>query len=313
MAIEDEQGAGTGTPNDDAFAGVDDAGQAAPERRLHVPEPDYGAADYIRLPDFGQQYYSLTDAALLSALDMWASGEAPGVPPEGLPMAEDDEEAHDHQDDPLIRAALDPLRVQLAAALVRSAEAGQLKVEVKGRNLADSRLIPERTFVHLQDLTEWLEVHGHDRGDIIADVEESEADNPWLIASAVAEDRAGFRLAHLQRESGTTVEGSRTVYKDSDGLKRELRAKSLHIAHLEQQLNAARGGSGGEVRPGTRQKRTLLTIIAALCKRAGIDPKARGAAMAIASATQELGVPVGDDSIRELLKAIPDAIESRTR
>ena len=283
------------------------AGEPGPTQ--YVREPNYGAADYIRLPGFGVGYYSLTDAALLAALDMWASGQAPGVPPEGLPMADDDDEAHDHQDDPLIRAALDPLRAQLLAALVRSAEAGQLEVEVKGRELADSRLIPERTFVSLQDLTEWLEIHGHERGDIIADAEESEADDPWLTASAVAEDRARFRLA---QPAGMHPHSSQSP--ELDGMRRDAAAKRLHIAHLEQQLDAARRGAGAaDKRVSTRERRTLLTIIAALCKRAGIDPTTRGAAMAIASATQELGVPVGDDSIRALLKAIPDAIESRTR
>ncbi len=294
---------------DETSADSGAAGEQVAPASPYVPEPDYGAADYIRLPDFGQKYYSLTDAALLSALDMWASGEAPGVPPEGLSMAEDDEEAHDHQDDPLIRAALDPLRAQLAAALVRSAEAGHLKVEVKGRDLADSRLIPERTFVHLSDLAEWLETHGHERGDIIADMEDSETDDPWLIASAVAEDRARFRLAQP-----ASLHPRSSQSPEIDDMRRDIAAKRLRIAHLEQQLDAARRGAGDvEKRVSTRERRTLLTVVAALCKRAGIDPAARGAAMAIASATQELGVPVGDDSIRAMLKAIPDAMESRTR
>lgn len=63
----------------------------------------------------------------------------------------------------------------------------------------------------------------------------------------------------------------------------------------------------------TRQRRTLLTVIAALCKKAGIDHASRGAAATIASLTDELGSPVSDDSIRDLLRDIPDAIESRAR
>lgn len=89
--------------------------------------------------------------------------------------------------------------------------------------------------------------------------------------------------------------------------------QQLHIVHLEQQLHAARGAGGGDKRVTTRQRRTLLTIIAALCQKAGIDPRSRGAAVSIASATAELGVPVSDDSIRPVLREIPDAIESRSR
>ena len=63
---------------------------------------------------------------------------------------------------------------------------------------------------------------------------------------------------------------------------------------------------------GTRQRRTLLVVIAALCRKAGIDPNSRGASTQIASATEELGVPVGEDSIRTMVRDIPDAIESRS-
>ena len=64
---------------------------------------------------------------------------------------------------------------------------------------------------------------------------------------------------------------------------------------------------------GTRQRRTLLTLIAALCRKAGIDPAGRGAAVQIASLTDEIGAPVTDDAIRSLLRELPDAIESRSR
>jgi hypothetical protein len=283
-----------------------DGGIAADRLAPFSPEPDYGAADYLRLPDFGLFHYSLTDAALLAALDMWASGRAPGVPSDGWEV---------DQDAPELRKALEPLRLQLLTALVRSTEVGQLPVEVRARNFADSRALPERTFVRLEDLVEWLEVHGHERGDIIADIEESLGDDPWLIASEVAEDRARLRLGHLKEEStrnsADSVEALQGV--ELEGLRRELQAKRLHIVHLEQQLHAARGGSGGEKRLNTRQRRTLLTIIAAVCKKAGIDTTSRGAAAVIAGATEELGVPVSDDSIRAVLREIPDAIESRSR
>jgi hypothetical protein len=277
---------------------------APPEIPVYISKPDYGAEDYLLLPDFGVNYYSLEDAALLSALDMWSAGRAPGVPAEGLPMADGDDEAHDHQDDPLIRAALDPLRAQLLAALVRSAEAGQLDVEIRARTMADSRLIPARTFVLLPDLVEWLQVHGHDRADIIADIQESAQDEPWLIADAVAADRASLRLGHLESRHPAGTPGA-----NAEGLRAELRQQRLHIAHLEKQLaDARRGGRPADKPLSTRERRTLLVLVAALCKRAGIDPAARGASIAIASATAELGVTVSDDTIRPLLRLIPDAI-----
>lgn len=63
----------------------------------------------------------------------------------------------------------------------------------------------------------------------------------------------------------------------------------------------------------TRERRTLLTIIAALCKKAKIDPKRRGAAQDIMALTEELGAKVSDDTIKGYLDEIPDAVESRMK
>jgi hypothetical protein len=63
----------------------------------------------------------------------------------------------------------------------------------------------------------------------------------------------------------------------------------------------------------TRQLRTLLTIIAALCRHARIDYGARGASQRIRRATEEIGARVDDGTIASYLKKIPDALESRVK
>jgi hypothetical protein len=60
-----------------------------------------------------------------------------------------------------------------------------------------------------------------------------------------------------------------------------------------------------------KSRNTFVVLIAALCQRAGIDYQQRGAAKLIAELTDVLGAPVTDDTIRPILKAIPDAIERR--
>jgi hypothetical protein len=269
----------------------------------YYPEPDYGAGDYIRLPNFGVDYYSLADAALVAALDMWVSGDMPASPPA------DNRVWPDEADSPAVREAIEPTQRQLAEALMRSVEAGHLVAEVLGRTLTDSRAIPERTFILLQDLVDWLEVYGHERGDFIAELAESEQVDPWDIASKVASDRARLRLSHLDSERSA---GTADPLDELAALKREVRSQRLHINHLQQQLKTTR--TAVEDRPlTTRRRRTLLTIIAALCRKAAIQLETRGAAVTIASATAELGVPVGEDVIRTMLREIPDAIESRSR
>lgn len=63
----------------------------------------------------------------------------------------------------------------------------------------------------------------------------------------------------------------------------------------------------------TTERNTLLTLIAVLCKCAGIDPQAKGAAVKIANLTEEFGATVTDDTIRKHLDRIPDALESRMK
>ncbi len=64
---------------------------------------------------------------------------------------------------------------------------------------------------------------------------------------------------------------------------------------------------------GTTERSTLLIIIAALCKKSGIEYQERGAASQIAKLTDAIGATVSDDTIRRLLKAIPDALETRMK
>lgn len=63
----------------------------------------------------------------------------------------------------------------------------------------------------------------------------------------------------------------------------------------------------------TTERNTLLTIIAALCDYSAIDPQARGAAQQIANMTQEIGAAITDDTIRNALAKIQDAVESRKK
>lgn len=64
----------------------------------------------------------------------------------------------------------------------------------------------------------------------------------------------------------------------------------------------------------TKERNTLLTIIAALCKEAKIDySKHSKAAGLIQSAAASMGVSIGETTIEGHLKKIPDALGARTR
>lgn len=64
----------------------------------------------------------------------------------------------------------------------------------------------------------------------------------------------------------------------------------------------------------TKELNTLLTIIALLCKEAKLDYTVSSkTADLILSTAADMGVAIGKTTIREYLKKIPDALESRTR
>jgi hypothetical protein len=54
----------------------------------------------------------------------------------------------------------------------------------------------------------------------------------------------------------------------------------------------------------TKERNSLLTLIAALCKEAKYDLNQRGIASSLAKATEELGKPLSDDTIRSILKQV---------
>lgn len=64
----------------------------------------------------------------------------------------------------------------------------------------------------------------------------------------------------------------------------------------------------------TNERNTLLILIAALCSKAGIDTKARGAASQLAAiANTEVGIALDEGTVLSKLKQISDALESRRK
>ncbi|MCR6652671.1 MAG: hypothetical protein NVV73_14870 [Cellvibrionaceae bacterium] len=56
----------------------------------------------------------------------------------------------------------------------------------------------------------------------------------------------------------------------------------------------------------TKERNSLLTLIAALCNKAGYDYSQRGIASSLAASAENLGKPLGEDTIRKILKQVKD-------
>lgn len=270
----------------------------AASSHVYVPEPDYGGWDYLRLPDCGRDHYNLEDAALLGALDWWSSDRIPEFPLGDLGFRDADE--------PAVRKGVAPTQERILAMLLRSIEGGHLPAEVFGRDMATSRPLPDRTFVGIGDLIECLEKHGHPPGDYLNRALEDSAEARQFDSDNRAERRAQFRHATYS-SSGTSAPDDVAV------LRAELRAKDLHIAHLQSQVSSGRPATSS--RPlGNKERNTLLAIIAALCSEAKLDyAKSSKTANLIQAAAAQMGVSLGETTIENKLKEIPDALASRMK
>jgi hypothetical protein len=60
-------------------------------------------------------------------------------------------------------------------------------------------------------------------------------------------------------------------------------------------------------------RKTLLVLIAVLCKEAGIDPNKRGASVPLVAMTELFGAPLSDETIRNVLKQIEAAVSSKSK
>lgn len=63
----------------------------------------------------------------------------------------------------------------------------------------------------------------------------------------------------------------------------------------------------------TRERNTLLIMIGALCKQVGIDPSSPGVAKSVAAMTELVGAPVSEETVKNKLDQVADALERRQK
>lgn len=221
-----------------------------PEAGEHFTSaPFYNEHDYLQLPDCGERHYSLSDAALLAALDSWGSGHNTDFPL-------GDRDFRDAWDDQEVRAGVQPMERTLIAALLRSTVNGELQPTVFARELKTGDLNPDRSYISLEELIEWMGRYGLGRGDLIASIEEDLNDSIMDRASSTANERARFRTG--------VYPGLLPQANDSEEAVRRLlhviEEKSVEIAHLRRGMH----DTSQQKQFSARERNTLLTVIGAL-------------------------------------------------
>ncbi|MBA0014579.1 MAG: hypothetical protein H0Z53_03000 [Nitrosospira sp.] len=264
----------------------------------------------LSLPNFGVGHLTIKEAAELIALDMWYSGE--------IPNSEGPKGWNGGEHDPKLLEFLTQHVVTFETRLLESVHSGGVETAAKRRDF-NGYLNSEKTYIKIQNLIDWLAEHGYASGDIM---------NEWLHVEGEISARICDELIYLRaaRKRGAVEfldipfpgELSKNVAEASTEITSTIAAyKSLTIENqqLKEQLSLARIEQPAKVdRPlATRQRRTLLTLIAALCDYSAIDLKGKGVAGQIARLTEEIGVNVTDETIAKVLAEIPEVLETRRR
>ncbi len=263
------------------------------------------------IPDFGLWNPNIKEAAELVAVDMWYSGMIEGV--------NEPEDFDGDADAPWLIAALADTIAEFEARLSTAVDSGRLKASFVRRS-PDEQVIPEKTHINYSDLDEWLQERGHEPGDHMSDWAAAESDISDLLCDEViflrAARRSGFEaFERIKQQRSQASFGMLDKSEHLVEVQAALKAKDGEIFRLKEELALCQSGRPAKVdRPlHIRQRRTLLTIIAALCDAASIDYTERGASQRIKNKTDLVGAPIDDGTIFKLLKEIPDALETRMK
>lgn len=266
------------------------------------------------ISNFGIWHLSIKEAAELVVLDMWYSGEIPEID------APDD---WDHTEiDPKLRILLAEHSKTFEGRLLAAVDCGRLEAAERLRDF-NERLISEKTYLEYSRLTEWLEERGYVPGDIMREWADSESDVASQAWNEIAYLRAARKSGKVALPSDVLqalfdkvekLDGSK-VAEQVNAYKMQYKSIILENQRLKEQLLQAKADHPAKVdRPiTTRQRRTLLTVIAALCDYSAIKYKERGAASQIAKMTEEIGAPVTDETIAKALTEISEALDTRVK
>lgn len=278
---------------------------------MEVDLSGYADSKYL-LPDLGIFCLSVSDAAELIAIDMWVSGEVEATP--------EPEDKDVEPSDPKLKAALsEPIKLFLFR-LSNAIESGALKAEVVRRDF-EERLLPNYTYITKSELIDWLSERGYttdvafeEWDDIQQEIYLAAAEE---VAAMQAVGKAGHRaIRHISYQKQALERDGTLDLKDPRGVLAAYQECLVENTKLKLQL------AEGQLRQIERQDRplltrerdTLLSTIAVLCQEAKIDyAKPSKAAGLIQSTAAMMGVSIGETTLKNHLKRIPDALATRMK
>ena len=194
----------------------------------------------------------------------------------------------------------------LLKAVCASIQSNELKLLAVRKNL-DNELSLVNSWVSFCDFEEWCDTRSIALGDCWFDFLKDDSD----IASSAAEemDATRRRLEGFVDIGDVEELKQRLEAQGADWLLDEAASLRAKIKRLEASAETK------EERPvSTRERNTMLVIIAALCNEAKLDhAKPAKTANLIADTAAKMGIAIGESTIEGHLKKIPDALGTRMK
>ena len=203
-----------------------------------------GEGDYLHLPQYGAEYFRLSDAALIIAIDEWWQKSLQDEPDffEGV--------CH-----PKARADSQPLKKMIAQALVRAVQIKDLDAIVCLRTLPGGEPSPDRTYALASNIQKYMESYGLGQGHLFEWAQQLDVE---MFDLALAVSR---RRAHIEHGVIPVVYETPTgpPHEVIQKLLKKIDSQKLRIAYLENRTVADDKNAFGE-----RKRNNLYRTIGAL-------------------------------------------------
>lgn len=201
-------------------------------------------------------------------------------------------------------------------ALIVSIDKGEIKPASLKIGL-DGAIDPIETWIFTSDFFDWLEPRGFSPGDVCANYDDGEANITDHAYENACEMRKGLEVPYFYPEYRDIHEGndSKELLQqkyEKVFLQIELLKQGFSPQTVEEVLKHQESPDGRPLR--TRERNTLLSIIATLCKEAKMDySRPSKTAGLIRDMAARMGLDLGESTIEGHLKKIPDALETRMK
>jgi hypothetical protein len=204
-------------------------------------------------------------------------------------------------------------------ALIISIDKGEIK-PVFLRVGLDGTVDPVKTWIRTSDFFDWLTPRGFEPGDVCADYDEGEGciiDHAYENACDIRKNLEAPFFDHAFKDIQKGILSKELLQQKCESLylQNTLLQQGFSpqvVTHVLTQQDHQEDLDSRPLR--TRERNTLLSIIATLCKEARLDySKSSKTAGLIRDMATRMGLNLGETTIEGHLKKIPDALETRMK